>query len=364
MDDTEDKTNGAIVAEEETPEDKENIGKTTPYEDIEENVKKHRRRSLLTPHKQLKRKQKNLIQVEDIPDGDDAVNSPIEEDYSQKPHQKETTTRNNNDNEKDIECALVKEEVSTELLQVAAQDTKDVATTPYEDIEENLLVEVDCKQAEQNEDSVNDSENTSLTEALIRDTGEGTLVKEEAHEEKHFESLQVETEDIQASDSCQETSSIEEQILMSDAQEISCDRVEEKTVDAAYTKKENFEEVATKIPNVSDEDNSPIQVDGLQKPPLEEASTIIHEALFVDESKVEVDLSQNETKMECGLVQEEVSVRSMQVENEDIKPTASSQDREIIQLKGQDLTTNPQEIVGDYGEGKTIEVILVEGRSS
>ncbi|KAL8475396.1 hypothetical protein ACS0TY_028164 [Phlomoides rotata] len=356
--------------------------------------------------------------IEDIPDGDDAVNSPIEEEYSQKPHQKEATTRNYNDdestvtnemkfvgeNEKDIECALVKEEVSTELLQVAAQDTKvsaigqdretsslevqplttdpqgfidetkedktndatgaeegtpedkDVATTPYEDIEENLLVEVDCKQAEQNEDSVNDSENTSLTEALIRDTGEGTLVKEEAHEEKHFKSLQVATEDFQASDSCQETSSIEEQILMSDAQEISCDRVEEKTADAAYTKKENLEEVATKIPNVSDEDNSPLQVDGLQKPPLEEASTIIHAALFVDESKVEADLSQNETKMECGLVQEEVSVRSMQVENEDIKPTASSQDREISQVKGQDLTTNPQEIVGDYEEGKTIDV--------
>ncbi|KAL8471272.1 hypothetical protein ACS0TY_028790 [Phlomoides rotata] len=356
--------------------------------------------------------------IEDIPDGDDAVNSPIEEEYSQKPHQKEATTRNYNDdestvtnkmkfvgeNEKDIECALVKEEVSTELLQVAAQGTKvsaigqdretsslevqplttdpqgfidetkedktndatgaeegtpedkDVATTPYEDIEENLLVEVDCKQAEQNEDSVNDSENTSLTEALIRNTGEGTLVKEEAHEEKHFKSLQVATEDFQASDSCQETSSIEEQILMSDAQEISCDRVEEKTADAAYTKKENLEEVATKIPNVSDEDNSPLQVDGLQKPPLEEASTIIHEALFVDESKVEADLSQNETKMECGLVQEEVSVRSMQVENEDFKPTASSQDREISQVKGQDLTTNPQEIVGDYGEGKTIDV--------
>ncbi|KAL8471265.1 hypothetical protein ACS0TY_028790 [Phlomoides rotata] len=356
--------------------------------------------------------------IEDIPDGDDAVNSPIEEEYSQKPHQKEATTRNYNDdestvtnkmkfvgeNEKDIECALVKEEVSTELLQVAAQGTKvsaigqdretsslevqplttdpqgfidetkedktndatgaeegtpedkDVATTPYEDIEENLLVEVDCKQAEQNEDSVNDSENTSLTEALIRNTGEGTLVKEEAHEEKHFKSLQVATEDFQASDSCQETSSIEEQILMSDAQEISCDRVEEKTADAAYTKKENLEEVATKIPNVSDEDNSPLQVDGLQKPPLEEASTIIHEALFVDESKVEADLSQNETKMECGLVQEEVSVRSMQVENEDIKPTASSQDREISQVKGQDLTTNPQEIVGDYEEGKTIDV--------
>lgn len=117
---------------------------------------------------------------------------------------------------------------------------QDVATAPYEDIEENLLVEVDCKQAEQNKDSVNDSENTSLTEALIGDTGEGTLVKEEAHEEKHSESLQVATEDVQASDSCQETSPIEEQILTGDSQEISCDRIEEKTVDAAYTR-ENLE---------------------------------------------------------------------------------------------------------------------------
>lgn len=118
---------------------------------------------------------------------------------------------------------------------------QDVATTPYEDIEENLPVEVDCKQVEKNEDLVNVSENTSLTEALTGDTGEGSLVKEEAHEEKHSESLQVATEDIQASNSCQETSSVEEKILMDDSQEISCDRIEERTIDATYTKKENLE---------------------------------------------------------------------------------------------------------------------------
>lgn len=74
---------------------------------------------------------------QDIPDGDDAVNSPIE-DGSQKPYLKEATTRNDNDdestvtdevkllgeNEKNVECTLMKEEVSTELMQVAAQDTK------------------------------------------------------------------------------------------------------------------------------------------------------------------------------------------------------------------------------------------------
>lgn len=117
-----------------------------------------------------------------------------------------------------------------------------------------------------------------------------------------------------------------------------------------------LQEVATKIPNVSDEGNSPIQVDSLQKPPSEDASIIIHEAKFADESKVKADLFQNETKSECGLVKEDVSVKSLQVENEDIKPTASSQDREISHLKGQDLTTNPQEIVGDYREDKTIDV--------
>lgn len=75
---------------------------------------------------------------QDIPGGDDAVNPPIEEDCSQKPYLKEATTRNDDDdestvteeatlvseNEKDIESTLVKEEVSTELLQVAAQDTE------------------------------------------------------------------------------------------------------------------------------------------------------------------------------------------------------------------------------------------------
>lgn len=117
-----------------------------------------------------------------------------------------------------------------------------------------------------------------------------------------------------------------------------------------------LQEVVPKIANASDEDSSPIQVDGLQKPPLEEALNIIHEANFAEESKIEVDLLQNETKTECGLVKEEVSVKSLQVENEDTKPTASSEDREISHLKEQGLTTDPQETVGDYREGKTIDI--------
>lgn len=117
-----------------------------------------------------------------------------------------------------------------------------------------------------------------------------------------------------------------------------------------------LQEVVPKALNVSDDDNSPIQVDGLQKPPPEEALSIIHEPKFAEESKVEADLFQNETKTECGFVKEEVSVKSFQVENEDIKPTASSEDREIRHLKEQGLTTNPQEIVGDFREGKTIDV--------
>lgn len=118
---------------------------------------------------------------------------------------------------------------------------QDVATTPYEDLEESLPVGVACKQVEQNEDLVNFSENTSLIEALTGDTGEVSLIKEEAHEEKHSESLGIATQDVQASDSCQETSSVVEKILMDDAQEISCDRIEERTIDAADTKKDNLE---------------------------------------------------------------------------------------------------------------------------
>lgn len=66
--------------------------------------------------------------VSNIPDGDNADNTPIEEDGSQEPSLEDATTDNNNaeepsvaheakpvaENEKITECTSVKEEVSTE----------------------------------------------------------------------------------------------------------------------------------------------------------------------------------------------------------------------------------------------------------
>lgn len=116
------------------------------------------------------------------------------------------------------------------------------ATTLHEDTTENSLIQVDCIQLEKNETLEKASESTSLTEAPTEDTIERILVKEKAEkEDHHIETLQVATEDMKESASCQETSSIEEQILTGDSQEISCDKREEKTTDSAYTKKESFE---------------------------------------------------------------------------------------------------------------------------
>lgn len=116
------------------------------------------------------------------------------------------------------------------------------ATSSHEDTIENSLIQVDCIQLEQNKDLEKASESTSLAEAPTADTIENMVVKEKAKEEDHhIEALLVATEDMKASASCQETSSIEEQILTGDSQEISCDKTEENNINSAYTGKESFE---------------------------------------------------------------------------------------------------------------------------
>ncbi|KAI3474916.1 hypothetical protein Pfo_030227 [Paulownia fortunei] len=309
-----------------------------------------------------------------IPDGDNEDNLLIEEDGSQKPSLKEVSTGKANDdestvtheakfedessikddlfeNEKNNEGTLVKEEVSIESLQVAAEDIKHLLCN-----EENSLIQVDCSQLEQNEHLEKEDENTSLTEAPTRDNTESSLVKEEAQVEKPIDSLQAATEDIKASEDTV-TGSIEEQIPTADPQEISKD----KTTDAAYTKEKTLEDIATSFSNWDNEDNSPIEVGGSQKPSLNEASmgntnndesTIIHEAKFANDL-TKAHLFENEKNKECTSVKEEVSIESLQEADEDIKVSASGQDREISYLEEQGLTTNPQGIIGDHKEDKT-----------
>lgn len=89
----------------------------------------------------------------------------------------------------------------------------------------------------------NESENTSLTEALIGDNSISTSFKDEAQVEKPINSSGVAVEAIRASASDQdtETNSTEEQIIIADPQEISCDKAEERSTEASYTKGETVE---------------------------------------------------------------------------------------------------------------------------
>lgn len=49
-------------------------------------------------------------------------------------------------------------------------------------------------------------------------------------------------------------------------------------------------------------------------------------------------------------------LKSVQVENEDIKVTALGQDKESSHLEEQGPETNPQGIIGDHNEHKTVDV--------
>ncbi|KAH6791039.1 hypothetical protein C2S51_006045 [Perilla frutescens var. frutescens] len=198
--------------------------------------------------------------AKNIPNCDKEDNIPTEEVGSQKPSI-EASEGNPNDEQstKIIEGGLIKEEGSIESLQLAAQDIdtpplgqdretssldeQSPITTPEgimddnkediannatgsedeppkekQDKEKNLQVQEDCSWLEQNEDVGNDSENTPCTEAPIVYNTESSLVKEEENAEK----------------------SIEEKILIAEPQE-TCDKTQEKNVDAANEKNVSLE---------------------------------------------------------------------------------------------------------------------------
>ncbi|KAK4417804.1 hypothetical protein Salat_2193100 [Sesamum alatum] len=243
------------------------------------------------------------------------------------------------------------------------EDKTVASTLPYEDIEKSSLIQADCSQKEQTEHLEKKSDDPSGEQASTADTTGSPLVEEELGE-KCIDSLQAATQEIKASGSGQdiETSSTGEQILTTDQQETSNDKIEEKTIDAAYRNEETLEvqDIATNAPSGETDENSPTETDGPQKPFPKEASrsnangdesTILQEAKFEDEV-----LSEHEKNTDSS-VNKEVHTESIRVAvlPEDIKASALVQDRETSSLEEQNLTPNPQGIIGDQKEGKTID---------
>ncbi|KAL7140755.1 hypothetical protein ABFS83_08G008000 [Erythranthe nasuta] len=274
-----------------------------------------------------------------IPDGDNEDKSLIEEDCSQHPSSNETSSGQANDDEaaitreanfvdesliktesfkseKNAEVTLVKEEVSIESLQVAANDIKDSAVEQDREISFNEYKTKEENHEEMVEHLEKDSDSTSLAEAPTMDTVEST---EEIGESGSGQST--------------ETTSTEEQILTEDTQEISCDKTEEKSDDAAYTKGNTIDAQDT----ATNEDSSPIEEDCSDRP-----STIIHEAKLADQNLIKAELFETEESTEGNLAKEELSTRSLEVSDE---ASASDQDRETSSIATEtiDATETPED---------------------
>ncbi|XP_042026972.1 microtubule-associated protein futsch-like isoform X2 [Salvia splendens] len=229
-----------------------------------------------------------------------------------------------------------KEEIAaseTSLEGETLKDKKSIAnTTPYEDKEDSMQVQEDCSQWEQNE-----SENIPSSEAPALSSIESSPVKEE-------EKVEIPTK---------------EQILTADPQE-TIDETQEKTIDAA----DKNNDVAISAQNGDSDDNSPVEVDGLQEPPSEEVPaekinddepTTSHETKFAYENNVKANLNEDEEKTECALVKEDVNIESSQVADDDIKGTSSGHDREANPLDKQAPTTGSQETMDDEKYAKPLD---------
>ncbi|XP_042061227.1 uncharacterized protein LOC121805448 isoform X2 [Salvia splendens] len=151
----------------------------------------------------------------------------------------------------------------------------------------------------------------------------------------------------------------EEQTLTDTPQGI-CDKTEEITVDAAN----NNNDLVISFPNGDSEDDSPIEVDGLQEPfskevPAEKSNddepTTSHEVEFANENTVKANLNENEEKLECSLVKEEAHVESLQVADKDVKDTSSGQDRKPSHLEEQGSTKYSHETMGDERYAKSFD---------
>ncbi|XP_042030276.1 microtubule-associated protein futsch-like isoform X2 [Salvia splendens] len=217
-----------------------------------------------------------------------------------------------------------KEEIAASETTLEGETLKDKSianATPFEDKEESMQVQEDCSQWEQNE-----SENIPSSEAPALSSIESSPIKEE-------EKVEIPTK---------------EQILTADPQE-TVDETQEKTIDAA----DKNNDVVICAQNGDSDDKSPVEVDGLQEPPSEEVPaekinndepTTSHETKFAYENTVKANLNEDEEKIECALVKEDVHIESFKVADDDIKGT---NDREANPLEEQAPTTGSQEIMDD-----------------
>ncbi|KAL1564231.1 hypothetical protein AAHA92_06601 [Salvia divinorum] len=222
--------------------------------------------------------------------------------------------------------------VDTEKLPESSIHQSSVENTDHCDKEytDQCDRSIDCSQQEQNE-----SENIPSLEALAVSCTENSPVIEE-------EKVEIPTD---------------EQILTANPQ--GRDETQEKTDDAAN--KNN--DVVISIPNGNNEDNSPIEVGGLQEHPSEEVpaekinddeSTITHGFESANENAVKVNLNENEEKLECSHVNE-VYIQSLQVEDEDVTDTSSGQSRKSSHLEEQASTEHSHETIGDERYAKTFD---------
>ncbi|PIN04489.1 hypothetical protein CDL12_22974 [Handroanthus impetiginosus] len=285
------------------------------------------------------------------------------------------------------------EENMTDLPYKNDENPESIATTTlYDDSQGDLVIQSDSSTMEHEEHSKKESENPSMTEIATKETNEDDsrnipepknrnddvintellendkYMKEETCLEKPTDLSQVDTKDIDESDSNKDTrmSSIEEQILAGNLQEIPSHKIEGKTIDVAEMEEKILEDIAANVPTGETRHNLPIEEDGSQKPCLEEASTlnvnedestIMHEVQYVDESSTKIELLENDKNIEDNLEKEEVSIKSLQVTVENIKASASIQDKEISSLEEQSVNINCQEIIGEHNEDKISNAI-------
>ncbi|KAL0450699.1 UNVERIFIED_CONTAM: hypothetical protein Slati_1626300 [Sesamum latifolium] len=315
------------------------------------------------------------IEIQDIatnvPSGVNEDDSSIKETGSQEPFLKEESTGNLNDddsiiidetkeedesstktdlskNEQNLDFTLAKEEVSSESSQ-AAEKIKASASN-----QERETISLEEQSLTANPQGIMGNYKEDETIHLI-----GT--KEETPEDKNVAST-LPYEDIEKSSLIQVDCSQKEHTekLEKESDDPSVEKASTGTPQEALWWRNNWD-IAANAPSGENDENSPTETDGSQKPfptdsPKRNAdsdeSTLLQDAKFEDEV-----LSEHEKNKEAGAVNEEVQTESIQVAvlPEDIKASPLVQDRETCLLEEQNLTPNLQGSKGDQKEDKTID---------
>ncbi|XP_047947982.1 biorientation of chromosomes in cell division protein 1-like 1 isoform X4 [Salvia hispanica] len=226
-------------------------------------------------------------------------------------------------------------DISSNKITEKTVDASDEDTQEAQDIAKSVPREYDSPN-EQNTEAILKKEDVSI--------GLPRIVGDETSSVQEEEKVEIPTE---------------EQTLTATPQGI-CDKTEEITVDAAN----NNNDLVISVPNGDSEDDSPIEVDGLQEPfskevPAKKSNddepTTSHEVEFANENTAKANLNENEEKLECSLVKEEAHIESLQVADKDVKDTSSGQDRKPSHLEEQGSTKDSHETMGDERYAKSFD---------